>query len=259
VVQVDYAAMQVRFIDHTEFTPSSQAVEVPIMIGGNVPFVKAEIEVSDGRRIAGTFLLDSGLAMTTILFGKFFIARHPEILHTGHRIDLPSVEAVGGKMNMQAGRIASLRLGPFTFRQPVALFAVDGAGILDNPQIDGIIGTDILKRFRVAYDYSYHRMFLTPAPSLNNPFPMDSSGLLLVVTPPDFHHFEVDGVADHSPASEAGLRHGDIVVSIDRKPAAALTLSQIREMLQVPDREHLLSVERGQEKLKVRLRTRSRI
>ena len=247
VVQVDYTAKQVRFIDTAEFAPLSGAVEVPITIRGNVPFVKAEIDLPDGRGIKGTFLLDSGF-VGTILFSRPFIARHPELLHNGRHIHVPSVEAVGGKMNIQAGRIASLRLGPFKFKQLVAIFSIDGAGILDNPQIDGIVGADMLKRFCVAYDYSHHRIFLTSGPSLNDPIPVDSSGLRLVVTPPDFHHFEVDGIVDRSPAAEAGVSRGDIVVAIDGKPAAALTLSQIREMLQVPNQEHLLSLEHNQKK-----------
>ena len=255
VVEVDYGAKRVHFFDAPGYSPPRESVEVAITVGGNVPFVRAEIGLPGGGTATGTFLLDSGLTRT-ILFSKPFLGHHPELLQAGDRIDLPPVEAVGGKMEMKAGRIEFLRLGPFTFKHPIASFTLNGAGILDNPQIDGIIGTEILERFRVAYDYSRNRMFLTPGPLLDQAFDADASGLKLVTDPPDFHRFRVAAVLGHSAAAEVDIRQGDTLMAVDGKRAADLTLSQLREMFKLPDREYSLSIERGQERLTVRLKTR---
>jgi hypothetical protein len=256
VVEVDYRAKRVRFIEAPGFSPSPESVEVPVVIGGNVPLVRAEIGLPGGGIAAGTFVLDSGTAHTAILFSKPFIGRHPELLQTSKLIDLPRVEAVGGKMEVQAGRIAFLRIGSFTFKDPIAKFARNGAGVLDNPRIDGTIGTGILERFCVAYDYSHSRIFLTPEIPADRAFDGDASGLRLVTVPPDFHRFKVEGIADHSPGAEADIKLGDILTAIDGKRAANLTLSQIREMLELPDRVYSLSIEREKLRLTVHLKTR---
>lgn len=256
VVEVDYQAKRVRFIDAPDFFPSPESVEVPVVIGGNVPLVRAEIGLPDGGSTSGTFILDSGAANTMVLLSKPFIGRHPELLQTGDRIDLPPVEAVGGKIEMKAGRIAFLRIGPFTFKHPIAVFALNGAGVLDNPQVDGIIGTGVLERFCVAYDYSRSRIFLAPEIPVDRELGGDASGLRLVTAPPDFHRFKVQGIADRSPAAEVDIKPGDTLIAIDGKRGADLTLSQIREMLQMPDRQYTLSIEREQRGLTVRLKTR---
>ncbi|MGA2131792.1 MAG: aspartyl protease family protein [Bryobacteraceae bacterium] len=256
VVEVDYGAKRIRFLDASTFTPVAGSVEVPVTLNGNVPYVRAEIGLPGGGTAGGRFVLDSGLARGAVLFSKPFIERYPELLQTGERIDLPLVEAVGGKMEMKAGRIAFLRMAPFTFAEPIAVFTLDGTGVLDDPHIDGIIGTAILERFRVAYDYAHSRIFLTPEIPADRPFRGDLSGLQLVTVPPDFHRFVVRGVVKHSAAEDAGLRGGDVLLAIDGKRAAELTLTQIREMFESGDREYGLAIERGTQKLTVGLKMR---
>jgi len=95
VVEVDYQAKRVRFIDAPDFSPSPESVEVPVVIGSHVPLVRAEIGLPNGGSTSGTFILDSGAANTMVLLSKPFIGRHPELLQTGDRIDLPPVEAGG--------------------------------------------------------------------------------------------------------------------------------------------------------------------
>ena len=77
-----------------------------------------------------------------------------------------------------------------------------------------------------------------------------------MTAPPDFHRFKVQGIADRSAAAEVDIKPGDTLIAIDGKRAADLTLSQIREMLQLPDRQYTLSIEREQRGLTVRLKTR---
>lgn len=183
IVQVDYAARVVRFIDPAAFSPSPEDREVPLVIGGNVPFVQVEIGLPHQISLTGTFILDSGFSGATILFSKPFLARHPELLQVAGLHNLPNIEAVGGKMEMQAAPIPFLRLGPFAIENPVAMFSLNGAGVLDNPQIDGILGCKTLIRFRVTYDYPHSRMFL--APDSGPSAPAEKENHLIVGRPAD--------------------------------------------------------------------------
>ncbi len=61
---------------------------------------------------------------------------------------------------------------------------------------------------------------------------------------------------EDSPATEAGLREGDVIVALDGQPAAEFTLEQVREPFRQEGREYRLGIRRGEELLEVRIRLR---
>ncbi len=164
VVQVDYPAGLLRLFNANDFVPAPEDTEIPLTLKDNVPFVQAEVGIPNHDDLPGTFILDSGL-VGEILFGNSFQERHPELKTLENRVDLPPVEAVGGTMHLQAAPLPHLRLGSINVANPVAVFSMNGAGVLDDPSIDGIIGCAVLMRYRVSYDYPHGRLFLAPAPT----------------------------------------------------------------------------------------------
>jgi twitching motility protein PilT len=78
------------------------------------------------------------------------------------------------------------------------------------------------------------------------------SGLTLTAEPPDFKRFRVMAVDPDSPGAASGLERGDSVVEINTKPAAELTLDEVRLLFR-SDGRHQLVVERGGKRLKVAL------
>jgi C-terminal processing protease CtpA/Prc len=99
-------------------------------------------------------------------------------------------------------------------------------------------------------------MFLEPNGRFGDPFEFDMSGLQLVTESPGFAVVRVNRVLPNSPAAEAGLRPADEILSVAGRPAAAMRLAELREMLRQPDREYPLQIKRGSETLSVSLKTR---
>ena len=64
----------------------------------------------------------------------------------------------------------------------------------------------------------------------------------------------VAGVAPGSPAEEAGLRRGDVIVEVDRKPIE--TTAQLQERLQDADQSVLVLIGRGEATLFVPMKRR---
>jgi len=62
-------------------------------------------------------------------------------------------------------------------------------------------------------------------------------------------------VVENSAASEAGLQKDDIVVAIDGRPASAITLSHLNEILERPVAQKL-KIRRGEQTLVVTLNPR---
>lgn len=165
VVDEDYAAHTVRLLDSAAFTPPAGFVSVPVDLGGNLAFTQLDFQAPDGSKLSGIFVIDNGL-VADLIFAEPFVKAHPALL-SGKRVDVPSVDVVGGKMQIQMGRIRTLTLGSFVLKEPVAAFPSNAAGMLANVQIAGILGNGVLKRFHVIFDWPHQRMLLAPGPDVS--------------------------------------------------------------------------------------------
>jgi len=69
--------------------------------------------------------------------------------------------------------------------------------------------------------------------------------------------YQVRQVFENTPASEAGLRVGDVITTIDEKPVAELGLISIRQMFRIEGQEYHLIVKRENENLQMVIKTKS--
>jgi membrane-associated protease RseP (regulator of RpoE activity) len=159
---------------------------------------------------------------------------------------------VGGVSRGDVGRLDLLALGPVSFANPVAVFSRDTSGVFGQGEPDGIVGGELLRRHRVTFDYPHARMILEPYSAQPAPFEHDMSGLFLGAEAPSYTRLQIVAVNPKTPATEAGLRIGDEIVSIDGKRAPALTLDRARELLRVPGTRRL-EIRRGERLVKVQL------
>jgi len=218
------------------------------------PQIDAVVTPLGGTPIEGTFVVDIGSGSVLSLHSPFVAA------HGLPGADVKTIKAMGlagagGEGAGRFGRVAALQIGRFTLARPMALFSEDTSGAFANKSIDGNIGYEILRRFRIFLDYAHTRMILEPVEGFDRPFDRPASGFTFETAPRDYHQFTVTGVLDASPASEAGLKVGDVISSIDGRAAAALTLTAILDLLEQPV-ERTIRVRRGAEALTLRLTPR---
>ena len=76
------------------------------------------------------------------------------------------------------------------------------------------------------------------------------SGLTLAAVAGDASRFRVIAVKEASPASEAGLERGDLLLELDQKPCGEMTLEELRVIFKM-DGRRLLVVERGGKRVKL--------
>jgi len=82
------------------------------------------------------------------------------------------------------------------------------------------------------------------------------SGLSLVAEGADFRTFRVNRVIANSPAAQVGLQAGDVITSIDGRPASQFTLEEVRRLFRQPDHEYRLEIRRGGQVVNLKLKTR---
>lgn len=257
VVEIDYAAHLINLYDPKSFQYSGAGESVPIELKDSGANVRARLALAGRVPIEGDFRIDTGGSHALLLHTPFVKAQN--ILQSVPKTIAVPAAGVGGETSVLLGRIQSLQLGRFTLEKPVTGFAQSSKGALANPNLTGNIGGGILRRFKVIFDYQNKRMILEPNGKITEPFESDMSGVVLIAEGAKLDIPKVFYVTENSPASEAGLRVGDIITAIDSKPSSTLSLEDIREMFKQNGREYLLSVKRGEQSLQIKIKLRGLI
>jgi C-terminal processing protease CtpA/Prc len=135
-------------------------------------------------------------------------------------------------------------------------FAQDRKGAFASNEFSGVIGGELLGRFKVIFDYAHKRLYLEPNSRLADVFEYDMSGIRMEAEGEDLKTFRVKRVAEKSPAFEAGVRQGDVILAVDGKPASELSLSQINQMFKQEGKEYVLEIISGEKTKQIRFNLR---
>jgi hypothetical protein len=263
VVTVDFDARTITLRDPDTFGYQGPGTILRLEGPEDVrePIVRARVTVPGAEPIEAPFLVDEPHPHC-LLFATPFSTTHnlPAAAEkVAGRLVAGSATGVGGKTPYRVGRIASLELGGVVIKRPTAAFAESKGGAFARTDIAGIIGGEILRRFRLTFDYPHRRLILERGSAFDEPFEWDASGMKLRTVAGDFHRFEVTEVLEGGPAAGAGVRPGDVVTEIDKKPSSGWTLWELECLLKKAGQEHVLAIDRGGARHVLTLRTRTLI
>jgi hypothetical protein len=254
VVAIDYAGGELRLHERAAFRDDG-AAWIPITFASNHPHVTAEIRLADGETIRGTFVVDVGSSLALGL-ARPFVDEHRLRSRIGKTVRRPGGGGVGGPADADYGRIPLLRIGAAELRDVVTLLFGENAGVFSgNSSWGGNIGSDILRRFVVTFDYQGRRMRLTPHAQTAEPFESDMSGANFIGSA-DLRQILVDFVVPGSAAADAGLRKGDVVIAVDDQAVGPRSLLDLRQRLRREGMRVSLTVQRTGAPVVVALTTR---
>ncbi|HEY1607224.1 MAG TPA: aspartyl protease family protein [Allosphingosinicella sp.] len=258
VVEVDYRARRIVLHDPARYRYGRQGASLPITFNAaGHPVVGGEVIDGRGPPMAGRFVFDIGSGATVIL-NRPFVEQGRFLV--GGRSTVPWLAGygIGGGVNGRVGRIDAFRIGPYLLPQPVAIFSQAPAGAFSGSEEQGNIGAGLLDRFRIILDYPQKRIILKPESGLGRRFDYEKTGVMLTTPGPPYTTYQVEAVADPSPAWAAGIRPGDRLVAVNGRPAASFTLSALREKLQ-QERKLRLTIERNGRRFETTLTPRPMI
>jgi predicted aspartyl protease len=256
VVEIDYVSRVVTFHEPKGYKYLGPGVTIPISVEDNTPFIVGRI--TGPKLINGNFLVDTGAPGILSIAGPFS-AQHKLLDSVPRTISITSGALLAGRSSGRIGRLNDFRMGSLAIKKPLANFSQDTAGSEGDEastEYGGLIGGEILRRFKLILDYSRKQIILEPNRGLSEPYEFDMSGMSLAAASEDFKTVRVRALIENSPATEAGLRVGDIITAIDGKSIAKLTLDQIRRMFRQERRSYTLTVKRNESSLPVRIKTR---
>ena len=258
VVEIDYGSQRVRLHEPGSYKYSGPGQPIPITIEDNRPFIRGKIARLGARAVEGRFEFDIG-QIGALTLGESFTSKNDLLKSTRGTLQITTGAIRAGKSNAQIGRVQNLQLGRFVIKNPVTTFAPDNRGEADTTDYAGLVGGEILRRFRVVVDYSRKQVVLEPNRHFSEPYEFDMSGASLTSGGSDFKIFKVRALVEKSPASEAGLLVGDEIIAIGGEPASGMTLDQIRRMFRQAGRKYVLGIKRNALPMQISLITRRMI
>jgi membrane-associated protease RseP (regulator of RpoE activity) len=119
---------------------------------------------------------------------------------------------LGGKTEMRLTTLRTFTLGPFRFRQIPTYIFEDAYDVTSYPQLAGLIGNDLLRRFNLILNYDRSEIYILPNTSFDQPFDYSYSGVQIALIQGKI--FVTDVMRD-SPAEKAGFKEGDMVLAIN--------------------------------------------
>ena len=250
VTEIDYAKKTVRFSDPKTFVrPAGEAL--PIEIYGQ-PYVRLKIFLFGiPQSVEALMMVDTGVRITTFNapFSKEnrLAARSPKSLATMTGC------GIGGESWGVIGRVQAIQLGSLRIENPVVAFSTDQGGVMASDQFSGIIGSDILRRFHVVFDYQGRSMILEKNADFDAPFEYDMSGLRLIAAGDKMDIIKVFYVTEKTPAQAAGLLQGDEIQTIDGRKASEFNWEALRAYFRRPGKTVRLGIARGGRTLSVAL------
>lgn len=154
VVEIDPFARKLHLHEPAQFSAVGQGEELTLSFKGTTPVVSAVVRLPTGREVQATFEIDTGCD-GALCIGKHFVKQHEldgAVGADGRR------SGVGGQASVRESRFEQLRLGSFVVTKPSANLFLERDPA--DPPIAGHIGWELLKQFRVTFDYSRKRMFV---------------------------------------------------------------------------------------------------
>jgi predicted aspartyl protease len=221
VTTVDYGRQTITFTDPARFKPAAG-------LGAPVPFVFYDHLPNVAGSVAGLparFDIDTG-SRSEVDFTSPFVNANDLKARFGKGVSAVVGWGVGGPARSYTVRLDSLMLGPVEVDHIAAGLSEAKGGSISDPNFQGNVGSALLKRFVVTFDYAHQVMYLkriAPEPADVGTF--DRSGLWINAKPDGY---AVTDIAQASAGADAGIAVGDVITAIDGKAVVAEQLYAAR-------------------------------
>jgi hypothetical protein len=266
VVEVNYKSQILKFYKpgtHTVKT-GRRTQKLPLSIVNNKPYINGKVRVEDENNVAVKLLVDTGSSDAVWLFSDVDRGLEVPLKHYDDYLGKGLSGNIFGKRTM----VNSLSIGEFNFSDAKAAFPdmQSFSALKTLGSRNGSVGGEILRRFNIVFDYPGNSITLTKNGNYSDSFEFNMSGIELQhngvryiaeriadargVVKSDEKTFGdvqilvenrtrlslvpeiiVSGIRAGSPAAEAGLKEGDVILAVNGKKIHRYKLQEIHRML----------------------------
>lgn len=266
VVEINYSAKSIKLYDPERYNHVSEknAQTLPLTIDGRKAYVNGTVLMSDKKDIPVKLLVDTGSSDALWLFNQPEKGLEIPEIHYDDYLG----RGLSGDIFGKRSKVNGVRLGDFELKDAkVAFPRRESFGFLkDFGDRNGSIGGEVLRRFNIVFDYSRGRVTLKKNTNFKAPFQYNLAGIALQhnglryiaerlansngIVQSESNAFGnvqillenktrlslvpeivVSGIRAGSPAAEAGLREGDVILAVNGKRIYDFKLQEILKML----------------------------
>jgi hypothetical protein len=208
LVKVDYDSSRIDIYSKGDVRyPKGGFLLRPRLLG--LPMLQGEL--NDARDISSRFYFDTGAGLC-LLFSSNFTSDSAVFGPKKKKPVRAEGAGLGGKAEMQLTTLKTFTLGPFHFRQIPTYIFDDSNDLTSYPELGGLIGNDLLRRFNLILNYDRSEIYILPNGAFNQPFDYSYSGVIIGLIR---GKIVVTDVMKDSPAEKAGFQEGDIILEIN--------------------------------------------
>ena len=229
VVEVDYTNKKLRLYDPASFKRPRGYKRYPIVLENFRPFIRAKVRQKGHKPTDVKLLVDTGASSALFLDAEHFPDIHVPEKTVEHTLGRALVGIIEGKI----GRVDRMTIGnSFKFKNVTTSFPDNwivsnrNTAKSEDPR-HGTIGSEILSRFNVIFDYQNEVIYLKKNKDFKDPFKFNSAGINVLATGSELNAYFIADVIPNSPAVKADLKADDEIIAIDGKPAFFYKLSEI--------------------------------
>jgi hypothetical protein len=206
IVQINYDSSRISVYTLGNFRyPKGGYMIRPVI--ASLPIIGAQVR--DARDIFARFYFDTGAGLCSLLSTDF--VTDSALLDSRKKVYYTSAQGLGGKATMRLTTLRDLRVGPYRFHKVPTYIFDDQYNVTSYPNLGGLVGNDILRRFNVTLNYDRRAIYLVPNSHYRDLFDYSYTGLGLYWMNGEVR---IGDVMKDSPAEKAGFKEDDIVLSV---------------------------------------------
>ena len=163
VIQLDFGRHVLRLVDPSSYQPPAGAILVPFELQDDLPIVRATVDAGAGP-IDARLMVDTGAGSSFVDLNRPFVDTHRLLEAVKDAAEQARPAGIGGTAPFVYGTGKQLVLAGIVFDRPRLGLSRATGGSSSRTGRDGIIGNDLLRRFRVTFDYRRRTLVLENTP-----------------------------------------------------------------------------------------------
>ncbi len=232
IVNINYSSKILSF-QLISGKPKIKGEKIPLTLINNKPYTTIETTISGLGTVQANVIVDNGaghaISLETYKDKPFPAPTQSFNANLGNGLSGP----ISGKI----GRIGSLKIGNYTFKNVLSAFPVyeEAAAKALFLNRNGNLGAELLSRFNITFDYQDSAMYLIKNRRFKLPFEHDMSGLEIYADNTEKKRFFVVRIEPGSPGEQAGIKADDEILALNFVNTSKMDLGEITQLLRSQD------------------------